>query len=88
MSNVISKETNFSNFTLYDEYSTHTSLYVYDTDSKNIYNVDIPYSIYEDGYGYNCKIQNVKFVPSNVSIIEVDYDVYINEDGELNDDFL
>lgn len=71
-------------FTLYDPHETHTSAYVYSTKSKTCYNVDIPYSFYEKGYLYTwTKIPNVVFNENMVSITEVDYDTYIDENGNV-----
>lgn len=82
----ICMENGLNSFTLHDPYETHTSAYVYSTYNKTCYNVDIPYSIYEKGYGYTwTKIPGVIFEENMVTISEVDYDIYIDEKGNVKD---
>jgi len=70
-------------FHLYNEHDCHTSIYVYDTENKEIYNVDIPPYKYEKGYGYTWeKIQDVELSNKDVQINDLTYDEYIDEDGE------
>jgi len=86
MCDVIYEWTNYGCFTRYDEYACNTSIYVYDTETKQLYNVDIsPYN-YETGGGYTWKkIPDVKFESSMVTVSDymLDYDDYIDEDGEI-----
>jgi len=84
MSDVIRDNTHLASGTLYNEYDTHTSLYVYDNTAKICFNVDIAPSRYEKGYGYTwTKKHDVTFTPDMIDIIEVDYDDYIDNKGNL-----
>lgn len=84
--NVINLKTNYGCFHIYNEYDCHTSIYVYDLATKQIYNVDIPPYIYESGTGYNWKkIKNVSFNVNHIDIIEVEWDNYFDNDGNLKD---
>lgn len=87
MCEVISNNTSFGTFSLYNEHDYHTSIYVYDSNIKECYNVDIsPYN-YEIGAAYTWKkIPNVTFSPGMISITYVDYDHYINDEGEMSDE--
>jgi len=75
-------------FHLYDEYACHTSIYVYDTTAKLIFNVDIsPYN-YETGGGYTWKkITGVTFSKDMVTISDymLDYDQYVDENGDIKE---
>jgi hypothetical protein len=84
MCNVIYRKTNYDCTTLYNEYDCHTSIYVYDSENKILYNVDIPPYVYEKGFGYTWKkIKDVKFHSDYISIVELDYDDFFNESGEM-----
>lgn len=74
-------------FSLYNESDCHTSVYAYDTNTQECYNVDIsPYN-YETGTAYTWKkIPNVTFNPNMVTIDYVDYENYVDEDGNPRDD--
>jgi hypothetical protein len=88
MCKVISNKTNYDCFHLYNEYDCHTSIYVYDTKTKQIYNVDIPPHVYEKGTGYNWKkINNVSFNINHINIDEVEWDTYLNDNGDLKDEW-
>jgi hypothetical protein len=88
MCDVINEKTNYGCFHLYNEYDCHTSIYVYDESNKLLYNVDIPPYVYETGYGYTWKKnKNISFNINNVEIIELDYSHYIDEDGNLKNEF-
>jgi hypothetical protein len=88
MCDVINNKTEYECFHLYNEYDCHTSIYVYDSNEKLIYNVDIPPYIYEKGTGYNWKkIKNIKFIANHVDINEVDWDDFFDEDGDLKNDW-
>lgn len=75
---IIAQNTNYEGFTFYDEYSYHTSVYVFycyeDEEVGNtgyLISVDLPYNYYEKGAGYNwTKIQDVEFKPEMISIID------------------
>ena len=88
MCNVISNKTKYCCFHLYNEYDCHTSIYVYDTENKEIYNIDIPPYVYEQGNAYTWKkIPDVQFFERNVTIENrsYDYDDFIDEDGEVKE---
>lgn len=88
MCGVVNDKTEYGCFTLYNEYDCHTSIYVYDIGSKKIYNVDIPPYVYEKGTAYTWKkIQDVTFDVNNIDISEVDWDMYLDEDGNLKDEW-
>lgn len=87
MVDIIHTNTNYGAFHLYNEYDCHTSIYVYDTKTKECYNVDISPYHYENGTAYTWKkIPDVKFNPNMVSIIPVDYDDFVNSDGDTKED--
>ena len=72
----------YPSFTHYDEQATHTSLYVYNSPTQELYQVDIPPHRYEKGYGYNwTKIPNVKFTPDYIEIDPADWESFMDEDG-------
>jgi hypothetical protein len=51
------------------------------------YNVDIHPNYYEEGTAYTWrKIKDVEFTADMVSIDEVDYSDYIDEEGELREE--
>lgn len=88
MCDVINNRTNYDCFHLYDEYDCHTSIYVYDVNSKQIFNVNIPPYVYEKGFGYSWKkINDVTFNLNDIDISEVDYDVYIDDDGNIKNEW-
>jgi hypothetical protein len=88
MCEVINEKTDYSCFHLYNEYDCHTSIYVYDKYYKLLYNVDIPPHVYETGYGYNWKKnKDVIIKINNVEITELSYDDYIDENGDLKNEF-
>lgn len=69
---------------LYNEHDTHTSLYVWNEKEKVCYNVDIAPNNYETGYLYNwTKIPNVIFTGDMVDIIPVEYEHYIDNNGDF-----
>ena len=88
MCNVVSNSTHYGAFHFYNEYECHTSIYVYDSDNQLCYNVDIsPYN-YETGGGYTWKkIPDVKFQPGMVDVHQVDYDQFIDEDGNPRENY-
>lgn len=87
MCEVIDKNTSFGSFYLYNEYDYHTSMYVYDNLLKECYNVDISPYYYEEGAAYTWKkIKDVEFEEGMVSIRYVDYDNYINDEGDVRED--
>ena len=68
----------------YDEYACHTSIYVYDTENREIFNVDIPPNKYETGYGYTWKKNpNVQLKGDDIKITELSYNDYFDENGDL-----
>lgn len=88
MCDVINNKTNYDCFHLYDEYNCHTSIYVYDVNSKQIFNVNIPPYVYEKGFGYSWKkINDVIFNLNDIDISEVDYDIYIDDDGNIKNEW-
>ena len=88
MCDVINNKTNYSCFHLYNEYDCHTSIYVYDTITKQIYNVDIPPYVYEKGTGYNWKkINDVSFNLNHINIDEVEWDIYLDDEGNLKNEW-
>lgn len=88
MCNAVQNKTKYNCFHLYNEYECHTSIYVYDTLNKKIYNVDIPPHVYEKGYGYNWKkIKDVTFSLNDVKITELDYEDYIDDKGNIKDEW-
>jgi hypothetical protein len=89
MCDVINNKTKYVCFHLYNEYDCHTSIYVYDRENREIYNVDIPPYVYEQGTAYTWKkIPNVQFSQNNIIIdnMSSDYDNYIDENGNVRDD--
>jgi len=87
MVNVIHNNTEFGAFHLYNEYECHTSIYVYDSTTKECYNVDISPYHYENGTAYTWKkIPDVQFIPNMITITPVNYDDYVNGDGDARDD--
>lgn len=88
MCEVINNKTNYGCFHLYNEYDCHTSIYVYDNSTKQIYNVDIPPYVYEKGTGYNWKkINDVSFNINHISIDEVEWDMYLDDNGDLKNEW-
>jgi hypothetical protein len=88
MCNVIYRKTNYNCFYLYNEYDCHTSIYVYDRENREIYNVDIPPYVYEQGTAYTWKkIPNVQFFENDVTIENrsYDYDDFIDENGDIRE---
>jgi hypothetical protein len=88
MVNVVHSNTNFGAFHLYNESDCHTSIYIYDSTTKECYNVDISPYHYENGTAYTWKkIPDVQFIPNMVTINWVDYEDYVNGDvrGDLNE---
>ena len=89
MCDVIDKNTSFGSFYLYNEYDYHTSIYVYDNGTKECCNVDISPYYYEEGAAYTWKkIPEVEFISSMVSIRRVDYEDYIDEEGNVREDLI
>jgi hypothetical protein len=92
MCDVIDKNTfklPIGSFYLYNEYDYHTSMYVYNTETKECYNVDISPYYYETGAAYTWKqIKDVIFEEGMISIRKVDYDDYINEEGDVREDLM
>lgn len=84
----VAQKAHMNCFTLYNEGYCHTSIYVYDEASKQLYNVDIhPYN-YETGTAYTWKkIQNVKFTPEMVDVDDIsgDWDNYFDENGDVRE---
>lgn len=88
MCDVVSEKTEYDCFYLYNEYECHTSIYVYDLKSKLIYNVDIPPHVYETGGGYTWKkIKDIEFDKNDIQIVEVNWEDFIDEDGNVITDF-
>jgi len=88
MCDVIYNKTNYECFHLYNEHDCHTSIYVFDNNTKEIYNVDIPPYVYEKGYGYTWKkIKDVSFNLNHIDINEVDWDTYLDDEGNLKDEW-
>ena len=88
MCDVINNKTQYACFHLYNEYDCHTSIYVYDRENREIYNVDIPPYVYEQGTAYTWKkIPNVQFFENDVTIENrsYDYDDFIDENGDVRD---
>lgn len=84
MCGIVSEKTDYGCFSLYNEYDCHTSIFVYDSENKTIYNVDIPPYVYESGGGYDWKkLKDVRFKIQHVSITEEDYENYFDENDEL-----
>jgi hypothetical protein len=70
--------------TIYDAHNYHTSVYVANTNTKELYHIDLPYYHYEKGAGYNWeKIPNVTFDVSMIEINDIshDYEEYIEDDN-------
>ena len=88
MCDIINNKTDYDCFHLYNEHDCHTSIYVYDTTIKHIYNVDIPPYVYEKGTGYNWKkINNVSFNLNHINIDEVEWEIYLDGDGNLKNEW-
>lgn len=88
MCTTVQEKTNYDCFSLYNEYDFHTSIYVFDIATKQIYNVNIPPHVYEIGAGYNWKkIKNVSFNINHINITEVEWDNFLDEDGNIKDDW-
>ena len=88
MCDVINNKTNYGCFHLYNEHDCHTSIYVYDDTTKQIYNVDIPPYVYEKGTGYNWKkINDVSFNVNHIYIDEAEWDMYFDDNGNLKNDW-
>jgi len=90
MCDIINNKTQYGCFHLYNEYDCHTSIYVYDINTKELFNVDIPPYVYERGNAYTWKkIPNVQFSQNNIIInnMSSDYDDYIDENGNVKDNF-
>lgn len=88
MCNLIHSKTDYNCFTFYNEFDCHTSIYVYDTEKKLLYNVDIPPYVYESGTAYAWKkLKDINFNVNHVTITQKDYNDYLDENDEIIDSF-
>jgi hypothetical protein len=75
---------NWNTFQFRDDSACHNYMVAYDTETKEMYEVDIPYYHYEKGGGYNWeKIPDVKITPNHITIQQFggDYDEWIDDEG-------
>lgn len=81
---IINDKTKYDCFSLYNEYDYHTSSYAYDSENRIIFNIDLPYYIYETGAGYNWKKKpGVKFKEEDIIITQLSYDDFEEEINQM-----
>ena len=88
MCNVVYEKTDYNCFSNYNEIDCHSSIYVYDSDNKLLFNVDIPPYVYETGTGYNWKkLKNIQFQKEDVILHDMTelYSEYIDDEGNVKD---
>lgn len=71
-------------FSHYNQYDYHTTAMAYDTETQELYSVNLPAGVYESGAGYTwTKIPNVKISPGDIVIEEIEYDQFFDEEGNF-----